>query len=734
MLRYHVHALNWNEHRLLPVFFRHYASAQRIFIHDNESDPEVQRMIRAAGAELVPFSTGGRFDNVVQQSIKNHVWKASRSEADFVIVQDLDELLHFPWAPGDIVGALEVLRDMGVTFARSKCVSVVCSDEEWDAVLESPEAPWSCFHRGAWGNLGGPLFEFFDKVQVFAPSRVTETNYTPGAHHWHPEGDLVAAPPGLEPLLLHCKHIGPRYEAARRLAMKARLAEADRRLGHNLQYQADEATIVASVESCYRDPQVKGITSHLDRAEMHLCSADPTAHVTETLARFLSPAEARAMRVLEIGCHEGLATKLLAEHFCRLPGSRIDCVDAFADDPLPGANRNATQTSRFERFVFNTRGQRERLRLLRVDPSRVVPLLCDEYDLVCVHGDRGPEQVARDVRAALRVVRRGGHVMIGYLHWTHDGIRPREEVTALLKEFDACLQVVQLGAQLLLRIREQWNDPLLARTRQVHGLPAMLLETWGARDAIAARLLQGMAWEPHVALVIARFFHANANAAFIDLGANIGIHTITALLAGARHAYVFECHPESLRKLSRNLALNDCGAAATVVPLAASSITGRSVELRHVESNVGASFLAGANNRFAAASTRSIGCRTVRVDDVSFDVSLDSFDALFVKLDIEGGELAALQGMERLLASSRAIRLLVELNPLATDRVRLGELLDYLEAKGWKDARVIFSVPPDTWHGPALPLDSPLAFAPATRQEIDDLLARDAVVEMLFSR
>src|SRR6185369_1248385 len=120
-----------------PVFFRHYASASRIFIHDNESDDAVQRQIRGAGAELVPFSTGGTFDDVVHQGIKNRAWQASQGKADFVVVQDLDELLHFPWMPGDIPGALDVWKDLDVTYSPSKCFCMVATDEEWDAVLAS---------------------------------------------------------------------------------------------------------------------------------------------------------------------------------------------------------------------------------------------------------------------------------------------------------------------------------------------------------------------------------------------------------------------------------------------------------------------------------------------------------------------------------------------------------------------------------------------------------------------
>lgn len=99
---FHVHAFNWNESKLLPAFLKHYEQADKIYIYDNESTDNSVDIILAAGRDVISFSSDGKFDDTIHQNMRNEMWKKSIGKTDYVIIQDLDEFLHFPKDPNNL--------------------------------------------------------------------------------------------------------------------------------------------------------------------------------------------------------------------------------------------------------------------------------------------------------------------------------------------------------------------------------------------------------------------------------------------------------------------------------------------------------------------------------------------------------------------------------------------------------------------------------------------------------
>jgi FkbM family methyltransferase len=135
-----------------------------------------------------------------------------------------------------------------------------------------------------------------------------------------------------------------------------------------------------------------------------------------------------------------------------------------------------------------------------------------------------------------------------------------------------------------------------------------------------------------------------------DIGANVGFFTLlTSRLVGpAGSVYAFEPLPANLELLRRHLALNR-SANVTVFAAAASDRDGHA----RFEG-------AGSTGRLSAEENGEAGDRevpTVRLDGLVARGELKP--PAVVKLDVEGAELAVLQGMETLLATVRPI-LLVE--------------------------------------------------------------------------
>jgi FkbM family methyltransferase len=139
----------------------------------------------------------------------------------------------------------------------------------------------------------------------------------------------------------------------------------------------------------------------------------------------------------------------------------------------------------------------------------------------------------------------------------------------------------------------------------------------------------------------------------LDVGANIGLYTLLlARLTGeAGKVFAFEPEPNLFSVLCENCAAN---AAHNVTPFqcAAGDTNGRATFQR-------ATFNSG-DNRLGASKS---GAESIDVEVARLDEVLPVRTVQFIKLDVQGHELAALTGMQEVLASSPNVRVLFEFWP-----------------------------------------------------------------------
>ena len=139
----------------------------------------------------------------------------------------------------------------------------------------------------------------------------------------------------------------------------------------------------------------------------------------------------------------------------------------------------------------------------------------------------------------------------------------------------------------------------------------------------------------------------------LDVGANIGLYTLLlARLTGeAGHVFAFEPEPNLFSVLCENCAANN---AVNVTPFqcAAGDANGRATFQR-------AAFNSG-DNRLGGSKP---GAQSIEVEVARLDEVLPVQTVQFIKLDVQGHEVAALSGMHRLLASSPDVRVLFEFWP-----------------------------------------------------------------------
>jgi FkbM family methyltransferase len=153
------------------------------------------------------------------------------------------------------------------------------------------------------------------------------------------------------------------------------------------------------------------------------------------------------------------------------------------------------------------------------------------------------------------------------------------------------------------------------------------------RDFIQAYHLRGEFYEAEELQIIRT--HFKAGGVFVDIGANVGNHTIfAAKILGAQKVIPFEVNPTAIEVLRANILLNNCtnvdtaflgfGVARSDEPL---------FLVPAYRNNLG-------GTSFARHAGVGIGFPTIKPD-----VALANADVDFIKIDIEGMELEALESL-----------------------------------------------------------------------------------------
>ncbi len=141
----------------------------------------------------------------------------------------------------------------------------------------------------------------------------------------------------------------------------------------------------------------------------------------------------------------------------------------------------------------------------------------------------------------------------------------------------------------------------------------------------------------------------------LDVGAHLGYYSLMiGLLAGpAGHVFAFEALPENAQYLRGNVALNGYDNRITILNVAATDGTTPEVALRIGPSSFESSICV----------ERNIEAPMVRVSALALDEFLREHARCdFIKMDIEGGEVGALQGVRQSLLRLHPT-IMLELHP-----------------------------------------------------------------------
>jgi len=183
-------------------------------------------------------------------------------------------------------------------------------------------------------------------------------------------------------------------------------------------------------------------------------------------------------------------------------------------------------------------------------------------------------------------------------------------------------------------------------------------------------------YEKPVSMLVEKL--TKANSVVLDIGAHIGYFTLVAAkIAKSGKVYAFEPVTKVFQRLQKNVAENNLSNAITVHAAAGESGNDSLIYIS-TEDNMGMCSLRPPEN----FSGRTQPVTVISVDEWIQQTGIDNVDV--IKLDVEGSELFALQGMKQTLISLKPV-MIIEINPdtLAYFDLAPGEVVHFVLDLGY---------------------------------------------------
>jgi FkbM family methyltransferase len=174
-------------------------------------------------------------------------------------------------------------------------------------------------------------------------------------------------------------------------------------------------------------------------------------------------------------------------------------------------------------------------------------------------------------------------------------------------------------------------------------------------------------WEADVVRLLQRTLRAGST--FVDVGANVGFHSVVAsrLVGPLGSVVAVEPEPFSLELLRANLWRHRCE-NARIYAVAASDAAGETRLAPDAAGRSGSALTAGPG----------LPVETARLDELLGDVTVD-----VLKVDVEGAEPLVLRGAQELLERSRSVTAVVELRAGHLDGSTASEALALYQEMGF---------------------------------------------------
>lgn len=156
-----IHAICYNEERILPFFINHYKNHFPlcvVVIYDNYSTDNSVKIAKDLGCEVQSVDTKGEINDSIWQKMKNTCWQGQKEK--WAIVVDCDELIEADFQ--------SLLSNQPFNIHKFQGIQMVGEGQPYDKI-----------------NFGVPD-SVYSKSVLFNTLQIAEMNYSVGAHTANP--------------------------------------------------------------------------------------------------------------------------------------------------------------------------------------------------------------------------------------------------------------------------------------------------------------------------------------------------------------------------------------------------------------------------------------------------------------------------------------------------------------------------------------------------------------------
>jgi hypothetical protein len=208
---------------MLKFFFRHYDDiVDKYIVFDDgstDSSPDILKNHPKVEIRALPRVEEDSYV-LAAQKIHNSCWKESRHHADWVIITAIDEFLYHP----DIKKYILKCEKKGITIIPALGYQMISGS------LPDPDLKLTdSIKKGAPDKA-------MNKLILFNPNAIKETNFAVGRHNARPTGRVVY-PTSDELLNLHYKYLSFEYTLQRNHELDNKRGALDKEKGWGRHYQ-----------------------------------------------------------------------------------------------------------------------------------------------------------------------------------------------------------------------------------------------------------------------------------------------------------------------------------------------------------------------------------------------------------------------------------------------------------------------------------------------------------------
>jgi glycosyltransferase involved in cell wall biosynthesis len=202
-------AIAWNEERLIEQYLEWYSFADSITILDNYSTDRTVEIALSRGCTVEQYGIEGALDDREILKVKNNCWK--NSDADWVIVGDMDEFLYHP-------NLVKLLDTTDATVIQAKGYHMISEEPDLCKNVKT-----GCYDSK------------YNKSICFKPKEIDDMGWNVGCHFSTPVGKNIKILVG-EVKMLHFSYIGRQKFKDRWALTGSRLSVRNKEQDWGLEY------------------------------------------------------------------------------------------------------------------------------------------------------------------------------------------------------------------------------------------------------------------------------------------------------------------------------------------------------------------------------------------------------------------------------------------------------------------------------------------------------------------